>query len=134
MSTTLTPLQPWQRVFRNGLVPQLSRETLLGLRQALIDDDPMLIQGDTTLPPVLDCPIYPCPVEGACLIGFCGLVDGLNTVSEVHEFFNRILDGMERQVGYASSWETLVDYWDNGERADVRREVLIEIDEVLNHT
>jgi hypothetical protein len=48
-------VESWRRVFREGLEPVVSTPGLLALRQALLTDDPRLIQGATTTPPPLMC-------------------------------------------------------------------------------
>jgi hypothetical protein len=45
-------LESWRRVFREGLEPVVSTPGLLALRQALLTDDPRLIQGATTTRPL----------------------------------------------------------------------------------
>src|SRR5947209_4873826 len=84
------PLEAWRTVWRAGIGPQLSASALAALWQALLTDDPALIQGQTTQPP----PVQSCqhePVCGACLIGYAGWIgDGLRTVAEVEEFFANV--------------------------------------------
>jgi hypothetical protein len=43
----------WRRVWRSGIVPQLTTEGLRGLLKALEKDSPRLITGATTSPPPL---------------------------------------------------------------------------------
>jgi hypothetical protein len=59
------PLQAWQRVFRQGIVPQLTVAGLEGLKRALEEDRPSLITGATTSPPPLYC-VQDWPVEACC--------------------------------------------------------------------
>src|SRR5687768_10861154 len=84
------PMESWKHVWRKGVAPLLSTESLESLRQALVHDDPHLLQGATCSPPPLQC-VQDWPVEGACALGYCGWRgDGLETVAEVEEFFARM--------------------------------------------
>jgi hypothetical protein len=58
-------MEAWRRVWRVGLVPQLSTAGLEGLRTALGRDDPRMITGATTQPPPLRC-VEQEPLEAAC--------------------------------------------------------------------
>ena len=60
-------MESWRMVWRNGMEPLLSTEGLEALRQALMTDDPRLLQGATTTPPPLMC-VQEWPVEGACAL------------------------------------------------------------------
>src|SRR5436309_3373899 len=83
-------MESWRKVWREGLLPQLSTAGLDALRRGLRADDPRLLQGATTSPPPLQC-VSEWPVEGACVLGYCGWQgDGLETVAEVEEFFARM--------------------------------------------
>ena len=52
-------MESWRKVWREGLAPLLSDNSLRALRRALVEDDPRLIQGATTTPPPL--PSFGCP-------------------------------------------------------------------------
>ena len=83
-------MESWRKVWRDGVEPLLSTEGLEALRQAVVRDDPRLLQGATTTPPPLMC-VQDWPVEAACALGYCGWQgDGLETVAEVEEFFARM--------------------------------------------
>src|SRR5262249_35720369 len=83
-------LMPWQRAWRQGFAPLISVRGLESLRKALIEDDPRLVQGKTTLPVIQDDrpKDLKLAVEGACAIGFCGWQGaGRNSVGEVDDWF-----------------------------------------------
>src|SRR5438105_3101970 len=93
--TVETTMEPWRRVWRDGLAPQLSIRALQALRDALAEDDPCLIQGGTTTPPPL-LSVADWPVEEACLIAYCGWRgEGLKTVAEVEEYFADKCQGVD---------------------------------------
>ena len=54
-------MQKWRRVWREGLVPNLSRAALVALQSALMRDDPRLLQGRVSSPApsavVRDCAV-----------------------------------------------------------------------------
>lgn len=83
----MATLEPWRRVWREGFVPQFSRGDLLCLLEALEEDDPRLIQGGLTNPPMMQC-ISDWPPEAACALGYIGWKSqGNRTVEEVERWF-----------------------------------------------
>jgi hypothetical protein len=74
MNTATTNLTAWQRVWQEGIVPQLTTKGLQGLQKALEQDSPRLIAGATTSPPPLQCMANE-PVEGCCPLCYA-LLDG----------------------------------------------------------
>src|SRR5262249_43699412 len=114
MTTVSEPMTAWQRAWRVGIAPQLSRAGLLALKRALVDDDPALIQGATTQPPPLQA-VYEWPVEGACAISYAGWKgEGLKTVGEVEGFFARVCYEADQALGEAAGCRhflTAYDEW-----------------------
>ena len=81
------------------MAPRLSVEGLQALRQALVENDPRLLQGATTVPPPIQC-VEDWPCEGACALGFCGWHgEGLGTVGEVEEFFAKCCFEADERLG-----------------------------------
>jgi hypothetical protein len=74
MASVPAELSAWQRVWRVGIVPQLTLAGLRGLRVALEQDRPSLIQGATTQPPPLQA-VCDWPVEACCPLCYA-LLDG----------------------------------------------------------
>jgi hypothetical protein len=55
MESVSENLAPWQRSFREGILPQVTRKGLEGLYAALLLDNPRVITGATMSPPPLAC-------------------------------------------------------------------------------
>ena len=122
-----TASESWRVVFRQGLVPVLSDKALAALRDGLANDDPALLQGQTTDPEprsyVLDWPCY-----GGCAISFAGMRgEGLGTVGEVEEFFARACFEIDTRLGPASCrW--FLNFWDETPRAEAVPVLLAEVE------
>jgi hypothetical protein len=124
-------MNAWQKVFRDGIAPQLSTRALEELHKALSRDDPALLQGATTEPP--PCPENdPCPVEAACPIALAGWRgEGLATVAEVEDFFARIVFEADRALGEPSAVRYFFHFTDAMDRETFQRELLAEVNRVL---
>jgi hypothetical protein len=124
-------MDSWQHVWRNGLAPLLSRESLDALHAALVSDDPRLLQGVTTSPPPLPS-VADWPVEGACAIGFCGWQgDGLVTVGEVEDYFARLCHEADNLLGEPAGCRWFLNWFDETPREEMRRLLLIEVERWL---
>lgn len=83
-------MEPWQRVFRSGLAPNLSTAALAALADGLERNDPALVQGMTCLPPFLPSTTS-LPPESACPLVYAGWMgDGLSTVGDLEKYFMRV--------------------------------------------
>jgi hypothetical protein len=124
-------VESWRRVFREGFEPVVSTAGLLALRQALLTNDPRLIQGATTTPPPLRC-VELWPVEAACMTAFpFWQGDGLETVAEVEEAFARAAFEMDKRLGEPAGCRWLLTWFDETPRADMIRELLPEVESAL---
>ncbi len=124
-------MESWRKVWREGVATQLSREGLEALAKALRDDDPRLLQGATTSPPPLEC-VRDWPVEAACVLGYCGWQgEGLETVAEVEEFFARACYLAEKALGEPAAIRWFLNWFDDTPRAEMRAELLPEIERSL---
>jgi hypothetical protein len=124
-------MESWRNVWRQGLAPLLSVESLEVLRRALADDDPRLIQGVTCRPPPLLC-VRDWPVEAADLVAFAGWQgDGLETVAEVEEFFARVCFEIDNRMGEPAACRWLLNWYDDTPREEMRRELLPEVQRTL---
>ena len=124
-------MDSWKQVWREGAAPLLSDRGLEALAQALREDDPRLVQGATTNPPPLAC-VQDWPVEGACVLGFCGWQgEGLETVAEVEEHFARTCFEIDQRMGEPAACRWLLNWFDDTPREEVRQELLIEVQRAL---
>lgn len=124
-------MESWRNVWRTGVAPLLSTESLEALRQALVNDDTRLLQGATTTPPPLQC-VQDWPVEAACALGYCGWQgDGLETVAEVEEFFARMCFEIDQVMGEPAACRWFLNWFDDTPRDEMRRELLIEVQRSL---
>ncbi len=128
---SLSTLEPWQKVWREGFAPFISRGGLEALKRALEQDDPALIQGFTTEPPPLDC-LADAPVEAACPIGFCGWHgDGRETVAQVEDYFAHLCFQADQALGEPAASRYFLNHVDDAPRAEMRRELLEEVNRAL---
>lgn len=126
-------IEIWRNVWRVGFGPLLSTTALSALRVALEHDDKRLVQGSTTTPPPLMC-VQDWPVEAACALGFCGWQDSaspLLTVGEVEEFFARACFDADQLLEEAAACRRFLDWFDDTPRNEMRRELMGEIDLIL---
>jgi hypothetical protein len=120
-------VETWRKVWRIGVAPQLSTRGLEALRDALVADDPRLMQGATTTPPPMQC-VLDWPVEGACPIGFCAWQgDGLETVGETEESFARVCFEADKALGELAAVRYFLNYWDDAPRVVAVYELLDEV-------
>lgn len=120
-------MEKWRRVWREGLVPQLSEVGLRALRSALINDDSRLIQGTVSSPPPLDA-LRDCLVEGSCAISYCGWRgEGLRTVGQIDAFFARVCERADDVFHEPAACRYFLNWFDDAPRAVMRREMLAEV-------
>jgi hypothetical protein len=125
-------MDAWRKVWREGLAPQLSNRALLSLRDALLGDDPRLLQGATTSPPPLQC-VQDWAVEGACALGYCGWQgEGLQTVAEVESYFARMCFAADQKLGESAMVRWFLNWFDDTPRAEMRRQLLMEVNRELD--
>lgn len=121
-------MESWRTVWREGFVPSFNLRGLESLRDALVNDDTILVQGATTMPPPLMC-VQDWPIEAACAIGLCGWKgNGLETVGEVEEFFARCCFEADKRLGEAAACRWFLNWFDDTPRDEMRRELLAEVE------
>jgi hypothetical protein len=121
----------WQKVFRVGIAPQLSTPALIALAKALENDDPRLLQGQTTSPPPLQA-VQEWPVEGACSLGFCGWQgEGLQTVGEVEEYFAHVCYEADCRLNEPGAVRFFLNWFDETPRDTMRQQLAAEIARIL---
>jgi hypothetical protein len=124
-------MESWRKVWREGLVPQLSAAGLQALRRGLLSDDERLLQGSTITPPALQC-VQDWPVEGACALAYCGWQgDGLETVAEVEEFFARACFEVDQTLGEPAACRWFLNWFDDTPREEMRSLLLAEVERAL---
>lgn len=121
-------LPSWKQVWRNGIAPNLTTAGLVSLQEALIGDDPRLIQGSTSSPPPLMC-VQDWPVEATDAIAYAGWQDnpGLETVGQVEEFWARICFECDNRLGEPAACRWFLNWWDETPRNMARDELLAEV-------
>jgi hypothetical protein len=124
-------MESWRKVWREGIAPQLSTAGLEALQAALVGDDERLVQGSTTTPPPLQC-MQDCPVEAACVVGYCAWQgDGQETVGAVEEFFAKVCFETDQHFGEPTACRWFLNWFDDTPRAEMRRLLLPEVMAVL---
>jgi hypothetical protein len=124
-------MESWQKVWREGLAPQLSTAGLEALQAALLNDDVRLLQGATTSPPPLQC-VQAWPVEGACALSWCGWQgDGLESVAEVEEYFAQRCFEADHLLGEPAACRWFLNWFDETPRDQMRRLLLAEVHRTL---
>lgn len=124
-------MDSWKKVWREGVSPLLTTAGLEALAEALVANDPQLVQGATTTPPPLQC-VQDWPVEAACALGFCGWKgDGLETVAQVEEHFARMCFEIDQRMGEPAACRWFLNWFDDTPRDVMRQELLIEVQRTL---
>jgi hypothetical protein len=116
----------WPKSFREGIAPQLSTAGLPSLYRALVMNDPARIQGQTTEPPLQGNANL--PLEGACPVSFAiWQGDGLESVEEVEDEWVRICNEADQRPGEPVAVRHFFNWWDDGQRDEVRLALLAEV-------
>jgi hypothetical protein len=123
------PLESWRKVFREGIVPQVSVAGLQNLAQALERDDPRLLQGVTSNPPALACMAND-PVEGCCAWCFL-LLDHKRpyqvSVGALDQRFAESCFKASQLCGEAGSARYFLNFLDETPRDEMRKLLLVEV-------
>ena len=125
-------MERWQRVWRDGLAPRMSRRGLEVLRTALTRDDPRLVQGRSMTPPPL-VGLQDAEVEAACALGFCGWHgDGCDTVGALDAYFDELCTSADESLGEPAACRYFLDWFDATPRHTMRRLLLAEVRRALH--
>ena len=125
-------MEQWRKTWREGFAPNLSTAGLQALLQALQENSPELTQGATTVPPPLEC-VKDCPVEAACLLGYCGWKgEALTSVREVEEFFAQRCCEADKIIGEPAVCRWLLNWFGDTPREEMRRELIPEVKRELS--
>jgi hypothetical protein len=125
---TATPIiEPWRRVWREGIAPLLSEKALEALQQALTNDDPRLIQGKTMVPPYWKSR-QNAPVEAAGALAYCGWQgEGLETIGAVESFFLQLCIDIGLRLDEPMVSKCFIDWYDETPRQQMRTQLLSEV-------
>jgi hypothetical protein len=124
-----TAALPWQRVWREGVAPQLSTAGLQALQKALEQDDPALIQGQNLFPPPLQSYASD-QVVAACAICFSawkGDYQGCAPVAEVDLRFDEVCYQASQLLGEPAAVGQFLTEYDSWSREEMRRNLLPEV-------
>lgn len=132
------PPIPWQKVWRDGVAPNIPTKGLQALRWALEHDDPRLIQGATTTPPPMEC-VQNWPCEAGCLVSYPFAFDdpetspvvSNKTVGETEEWFAKICFEADQAIGEPAGVRYLLNWFDDTPREQMRQELLEEVNLTL---
>jgi hypothetical protein len=125
-------MESWRKVWRDGLVPQISTRGLLAIKRGLVEDDARLTQGETSVPPPLES-VLDWPIEGACVLGYGAWQgDGLETVGEVESLFAEACFEADRRVGEPAAMRYFLSWYDDVPRDEMRRQMLGEVNRELS--
>ncbi len=116
-----------RKVWREGILPNISTEGLQALRLALLKDDKALIQGATTNPPAFQS-FLECPVHGCCLICYTGWKGlGLDTIADVEDYFSGLCHAAEERLGEPAVTRYLMSWYDETPREQMLATMLAEV-------
>jgi hypothetical protein len=128
-------LESWRLVWRSGFAPILPIDGLKALATALLTDDKRLVQGSTTTPPPLMC-VQDWPVEAGDCFGYIGAVThggfGVATVGECEEFFAKCCYEADQALGEPAACRWFLNWYDDTPRDTMRRELLEEVELIIN--
>jgi hypothetical protein len=117
----------WRTVWRNGLSPLLSRESLECLRVALANDDSRLCQRSLCLPPMLSG-LEEWPLEGGCPLVFPAWQEGqVKTVGDASRHFASLCEDADMRLGQLGACSAFWCWYDESSRRDAFRELLAEV-------
>jgi hypothetical protein len=120
-------MEKWRRVWREGFGPLLSTRSLQLLQNALVHDDPQLVQGAISEPPFLDG-LQEHAVEATCALGFCGWQgEECHSVGQLDEFFQRLCDAADAHFTDAAACRFFFNWYDDTPRDEMRQELYAEV-------
>ncbi|WP_439627567.1 hypothetical protein [Gemmata sp.] len=124
-------MESWRLVWRDGFAPVISTDRLVAIRDALRDDDPRLIQGQTASPVPLSVPPTT-EAKAACVLGLCAFVGGgPTTTGHVEHVFAALCFDADQRLGEPAACRWFLNWFDDTPRAEMRRELLAEVELVL---
>lgn len=123
------PLEAWQVCWRGGLADALPTEGLVALRDALVNDDPALIQGQTVAPIPFLSPNA--KTTGCCPISYCGWrAFGLDATADVYAFYHAAYY-RRNGYGYENGSRDFTEFVDGTPRDEMRKRLVVEVNRTL---
>jgi hypothetical protein len=117
----------WRQIWRIGLAPMVSRRGLAALENALMNDDPRLLQGVTCAPPLVDV-LSQRTACAACALGFTGWQgEGLRSIGQVADYFHQLCDAADDALGEPGACRFFLNWYDDTPRSEMRQELLAEV-------
>lgn len=111
------------RVAWESLSESLSSAGLTALREALVKDDPRLVQGLTV--------VGDSAVRCACAVAYCGWKDGtFATVTGANFYFSSVIVDSDRRSG-SKSTAPFLDWFDRVPRKIMLKELLLMVERTL---
>ena len=132
-SDDVVPVEKWQRIWRDVVVPLLSTNSLVALRDALAVDDPRLVQR-RTIEPALSYfrQKEPVRVRAACILGYCGWKgENLETTYEVTVFIADLWRKIDKRTGSPESCRVLLETFDGWSRRTLLETMLPEVERAI---
>jgi hypothetical protein len=127
-------MESWRRVWRE-MATMISTEALEALKDALVSDDPRLLQGATTTPPPLQC-VQDWAVEAGCLLGYCGVIEkggfGTAIVCDVEEYFALLCFEVDKKMGEPAACRHVLNVYDETPREEMRAMFLPEVQRAID--
>lgn len=119
--------EEWKRVWRNGFAPLFPEEALEALKVGLAENDPKLIQGQTTFP--LPTPQYSGWVcEGADAVAYGYWRSGLlGTVGDIEDRFAALCFEVDQRLGGMNECRHFLNWWDDVPRQEGVMALLSEV-------
>jgi len=115
----------WRHVWREHIVPQLSEQELIFVRDALVRDDRALITGHSYLPRHPRMQEEP---EAACLLCYGPWkARKLSTSDQLDLVFAQICHGVDESMGQIGGCHHFLCWYDDAPRHEMRREMLQEV-------
>jgi hypothetical protein len=125
--------ESWKRVWRLGIVPQLTIRGLEGLKLALEENRPSLITGATMDPPPLMC-MQNEAVEKCCPLCYA-LLDGMRptavSVGPLEQRFAEACFRASQLCGEPGAIRYFLNWTDETPREEMRKALLVEVNIAL---
>lgn len=116
----------WREVWADGLADQLPTDGLIALRDALVRDDPRLLQGATCQPSAAYRSTRHLHVECACPVAYTLWRTGFWTVGSLERAFHAALMAADREIGRERALSSFLCWCDDTPR-DAMREQLLDV-------